>query len=76
MSEKLPRVTAKQLLRALRRDGWMIVRQVGSHATLRHPTKPGRTVLPLHSGKTLQPGLLRTIIDETGLSADDIRSLL
>ncbi len=31
MSPKLPRITAAELLRALRRDGWYEHHQVGSH---------------------------------------------
>src|SRR5437763_5271962 len=30
-----------EVLRALRADGWKVVRQKGSHVQLRHPTKPG-----------------------------------
>ena len=76
MNPKTPSVTATQMLRALQRDGWVIVRQVGSHATLRHPNRSGRTVVPMHAGKTLQVGLINSILSDTGLTADDLRRLL
>jgi len=41
VSERLPRITAAELLRALQRDGWTIVRHKGGHAQLKHPTGPG-----------------------------------
>ncbi|MBI2941185.1 MAG: type II toxin-antitoxin system HicA family toxin, partial [Chloroflexi bacterium] len=37
MSPRLPRITAAELLRALRRAGWQQHRQTGSHLHLVHP---------------------------------------
>ena len=34
---KLPRVTAKRVLRALLKEGFYIHHQTGSHVNLRHP---------------------------------------
>jgi len=48
VSERLPRITAAELLRALQRDGWTIVRHKGGHAQLKHPTRPGRVTVPTH----------------------------
>jgi predicted RNA binding protein YcfA (HicA-like mRNA interferase family) len=75
MSERLPRVTEQQVLSALSRDGWFIARQ-GKHAILRHPTKPGRVVVPRHRGKTLKPGTIDGIIEDAGLTVDEFRRLL
>jgi len=33
------------VLKVLLADGWMIVRQKGSHRQLKHPTKPGTVTL-------------------------------
>ena len=52
---RLPRITAVQLLRALRRDGWQQVRQSGSHATFRHPVKLGSVTVPRHAGVIIKP---------------------
>jgi predicted RNA binding protein YcfA (HicA-like mRNA interferase family) len=76
MSERLPRITAAQLLRALRRDGWEIVRQSGSHAALKHADKNGRVTVPIHAGVILNPKTLSTILDQAELTVDNLRKLL
>ena len=43
---RLPRVTPEQVLRALRRDGWLIDEQEGAHIALRHTGKPGYVTVP------------------------------
>ncbi len=73
---RLPRVTAADLLRALRRDGWEIDRQRGSHVQLVHSTKPGLVTVPSHAGRTIPLGTLRRILDQAGLTADELRDLL
>ncbi len=76
MSPRQPRITAAQLLRALRRDGWEIDRQRGGHAQLAHPTKPGLVTVPRHSSEILKPKTLAAILEQAGLSVDDLRRLL
>jgi predicted RNA binding protein YcfA (HicA-like mRNA interferase family) len=75
VSERLPRITAAELLRALQRDGWTIVRQKG-HAQLKHPTKPGRVTIPVHPRIILNLKTLSTVLEQAGLSAADLRRLL
>ncbi|MBI2302453.1 MAG: type II toxin-antitoxin system HicA family toxin [Armatimonadetes bacterium] len=71
----LPAVTGQELVAALRRAGFEEVRQRGSHHVLRHPD--GRTtVVPLHAGDTVGPGLVRKILRDTKLSVDELRRLL
>ncbi len=54
---RLPAVTGAELVRALRRAGFAVVRQRGSHVFLRHDD--GRsTVVPVHRGEALGAGLL------------------
>lgn len=72
---RLPRLKAKQLLRALQRGGFQVVRIRGSHHYLRHPD--GRaTVVPVHAGETIGPGLLRAILHDIELSPEDLQALL
>jgi len=73
---RLPRITAQDLLRALRKDGWRTSRQEGSHITLKHPTKPGYVTVAYHSGTVLNPKTLARILDQAGLAADELRGLL
>lgn len=73
---KLPRVTARQMLRALRRDGWQVESSVGSHLQLVHPSKPGKMTVPMHAGDTIGPKLFRNILAQAGLTSDELGRLL
>lgn len=73
---RLPRVTAEEVLRALQRDGWYIVRQKGSHAQLLHPTKAGRVTIAAHRRDTVRVRTLASILEQAALSAEDFRRLL
>jgi predicted RNA binding protein YcfA (HicA-like mRNA interferase family) len=53
----------------LRRHGFRIVRQRGSHIILRRDDPFAQVVVPDH--KTLDRGTLRAIIRQAGLSIDD-----
>jgi len=56
---------------ALRRKGFEIVRQSGSHVIMAHPD--GRNVtVPVHQGLDLGRGLLRRIMRDADLSVEDL----
>jgi predicted RNA binding protein YcfA (HicA-like mRNA interferase family) len=76
MSAKLPRITATQLVRALHRAGWDDHHQTGSHLFLRHPSRLGTVVVPIHARKIIKPKVLQSILEQAGLSADELRDLL
>jgi len=68
---RLPRLKGKDLVRILRGFGFQIVRTRGSHVFLRH--EDGRvTTVPVHSGETLGPGLLRAILRDVELTAEEL----
>jgi predicted RNA binding protein YcfA (HicA-like mRNA interferase family) len=72
---RIPRIGAEELLAALKRGGFAVIRVRGSHHFLRHPD--GRTtVVPVHSGETIGPGLLHKILRDCQLSMDDLIGLL
>jgi predicted RNA binding protein YcfA (HicA-like mRNA interferase family) len=72
----LPRVTGPEILRALRRLGWIVVVQRGSHAQLKHPERGGRVTVPLHAGETIGPRLLHSILQQAELDVDEFRRAL
>jgi predicted RNA binding protein YcfA (HicA-like mRNA interferase family) len=76
VSERLPRITADDALRALRRAGWRELRQRGSHVHLAHPDRPGRVTVARHRGIILRPKTLKTILEQAGLSIDEFVELL
>jgi predicted RNA binding protein YcfA (HicA-like mRNA interferase family) len=59
-------VDSRDVIRALRRDGWVVVRIRGSHHQLAHPSKPGVVTVP-HPRKHLARRLLRSIERQAGL---------
>jgi predicted RNA binding protein YcfA (HicA-like mRNA interferase family) len=60
----------RQVIAALKQLGFVEVRQRGSHKQFRHPD--GRvTTVPDHKGRDIAPGLLRQILDDIRVSADD-----
>ena len=71
----LPSVTGKQLVAALKKAGFEVVRVKGSHHFLRH--NDGRTtVVPVHSGESIGPGLFSKILRDCDLGRDDLHKLL
>ena len=56
----------KDLLKRLIADGWYIVRARGSHNILKHPSKKGMPVVPLHNND-MKPGTLNDILKQAGL---------
>jgi predicted RNA binding protein YcfA (HicA-like mRNA interferase family) len=70
---RLPRLKGKELIRILEKIGFEVVRSRGSHFLLRHPD--GRTTtVPVHSGEILGPGLLRSILRDIELTAEELLS--
>ncbi len=77
MSRKLPRITATDALKALRKAGWYSVRQKGSHIILKNDDNPkSRVVIPMHSGDILLPKTLASILDQADLTVDEFTNLL
>ena len=52
----------REILRRLRKDGWFIVRQKGSHRQLQHRMKPGTVTVAGKPSKTLHPKVLASIL--------------
>lgn len=72
---RLPVLRASELLQALKKAGFEVVRQRGSHARLRHPD--GRVVtVPVHQSQDIGRGLLRKILRDAELSPDELQELL
>lgn len=70
--DKLPSLSGEDLIKALKRGGFQIVRQKGSHVSLQKGSY--KTVVPLH--EELAKGTLLGILRQCGLSKDDLIKLL
>lgn len=72
---RVPILKPREVVRALQRLGFESIRQKGSHLYLRHPD--GRsTVVPLHKGEDIPPGLLRSILQDVELTRGEFLALL
>lgn len=76
MNRKSPRITAVELLRALKRDGWFQVRQSGSHIILRHPEKTGCVIVPNHARVVIKQKTLDENLERAGLTKERLWTLL
>ncbi|GAB1540770.1 type II toxin-antitoxin system HicA family toxin [Scytonema sp. NUACC21] len=72
---KLPALTSDAVINALKKIGFQIVRQKGSHVRMQH--EDGRVITVfVHAGKTIGRGLLRKILRDTELTRDEFIELL
>lgn len=72
---KLPRVDRRQSIAALRPAGFKVIRTKGSRHFLQHPD--GRsTVVPVHAGEGVGPGLLLAILCDGELARANFPALL
>ena len=72
---RLPSLTGEEVVKALGKAGFQVLRQKGSHVYLKH--RDGRaTVVPTHKGESLGRGLLRKIMDDADLTREDFLKLL
>ena len=71
----VPAVRGDRVVRVLERAGFKIARVSGSHHVMRHPDGRGTTV-PVHPGRDVPKGTLRSILADAGLTVDDLQRLL
>jgi predicted RNA binding protein YcfA (HicA-like mRNA interferase family) len=70
-----PAVKGKDLIAALRGQGFAVIRIKGSHHFIRH-TDGRATVVPVHAGETLGPGLLASILRDIKMTREQLHKLL
>jgi predicted RNA binding protein YcfA (HicA-like mRNA interferase family) len=67
---KFPSLTGKEIVSILKKSGFIVERQRGSHVFLKH-TDGRVTVVPVHSGETIGPGLLSKILRDVEMTKDE-----
>jgi len=72
---KLPIIKAKELIKALKKLGFLEHRQVGSHLVIRHDDGR-RTVVPVHSEQNIPRGTLKAILRDIEISVDKLIDVL
>jgi len=72
MSTKYPKITGRELVKILGKFGFKVARIKGSHHFLKH--EDGRaTVVPVHRGESVGPGLLNKISKDTEVSISNMK---
>ncbi len=69
---RLPGTTGVKVVRVLKKAGFEVVGVRGSH----HAMRDVIVTVPVHSGKTLAPKTLQTILFQAGITIDEFRALL
>jgi len=69
----LPRISGRDCVKALEKEGFYFKRQHGSHIILRRDNPFAQVTVPDH--KELDRGTLRSIIRQSGLSVDEFNNL-
>ncbi len=73
---RLPRVTGRQVLKALERGKYVQTHIRGSHHYFRKQGIAGLVVVPVHGGHDLPAGTLRSILRQAGLTVEEFTELL
>lgn len=75
MSEKLPRVTANEIIRIVEKMGFYFIRQSGSHKIYKN-NEGKRVTIAYHSGKILHPKIVKSILVDVGISVDEFKEMM
>jgi predicted RNA binding protein YcfA (HicA-like mRNA interferase family) len=75
VSEKLPRLTAKELVRVLEGKGWELDRSRGSHHIYVHPTTRRTLSVPV-ARRAMSIGTLTRLLKDAEISRHELRRLL
>ncbi|OQB26814.1 MAG: YcfA-like protein [Euryarchaeota archaeon ADurb.Bin190] len=75
MSDKLPRVSAAEAVRALEKAGFFLARQSGSHRIYKNE-EGRRATVPYHSSKELHPKILKSILRDADLTVEEFLELM
>jgi predicted RNA binding protein YcfA (HicA-like mRNA interferase family) len=67
----MPQVTARDLVRFLKSQGFSEDRQSGSHLTLWNPERGVAVTIPVHTGADVGRGLAVRILKDAGFTVDE-----
>ena len=73
---KVPSLPYERVIRALRRAGWGVLRQKGSHIRLQKQTPQGTLKLTVPAHRPILRSTLAHILKDAGLSVDELNALL
>lgn len=71
MTPRALRLTAKQIIKILKKAGFVEASQVGSHVKLFNPTTRRIAIVPFHVGKIIPIGTMKSIEKQSGIIFSD-----
>ena len=71
---KLPVLKVKELIKVLKKLGFSEHHRVGSHAQFKH-SGGKRITIPIHSGKDVRKGTLKSILNDLEISTKEFNKL-
>jgi predicted RNA binding protein YcfA (HicA-like mRNA interferase family) len=76
MSRQLPTLRPREVIRALERAGFLLLRAKGSHHYFHHPDRPELLVcVPVHPGDLKRP-VLRSVLRQADLTVEEFLNLV
>jgi len=75
MSEKLPRITAREAENVITKIGYQPKRQSGSHRIYKNQ-EGKRVTLPIHPEKIIHPKIIKRILIENNLTIEKFKELM
>ncbi len=69
---KLPRLTAKDFIKILEKNGFVLTRQSGSHMIYRN-SDGIRATIPFHTKKIIHPKIVKRILEDIKVDFDDVK---
>lgn len=76
MSQHLPALKPKDVIRALHRARFFVHHTSASHYILKHPDNPAGRVTVAYHGRDLKRKTLNSIIEQSGLTIEEFLRLL
>jgi predicted RNA binding protein YcfA (HicA-like mRNA interferase family) len=74
MGERIRRMTARELEVILRRHGFQLISQKGSHRKWRNESLALQVIVPDHRGRQLPLGTLRSILNTAEIPENEWRA--
>lgn len=59
-------MTVREVEKILKKDGWYLFKQIGSHRQYKHKSKSGKVTVPFHRGD-LDIGTAKSIFKQAGI---------
>jgi predicted RNA binding protein YcfA (HicA-like mRNA interferase family) len=73
---KLPILSAKEIIKVVKKEGFMVIRQKGSHISLYKKSNDKTYLVVVPDKKEVKRGTLLSILKQAGLSRDKFLELV